>query len=67
MFLALPQLRDALGAYRAPRPVERPATYPADVWPLYCVAYAFAHNRRFGLLLLLGLVGDVVVRIALPR
>jgi hypothetical protein len=26
------------------------------------VAYAFAHNRRYGLLFLIGLVTDVVVR-----
>ena len=63
VFLALPKLRDALGPYARPRPAERPVTYPADVWPLYYVAYAFAHNRRFGLLLLLALVGDVALRL----
>jgi 1,4-dihydroxy-2-naphthoate octaprenyltransferase len=64
--LALPKLRAALAAYRAPRPAARPASYPADTWPLYFVAYAFAHNRRFGLLLLAGLVGDVAIRLVLP-
>ncbi len=61
--LALPKLRAALGAYAKPRPAERPADYPAAAWPLYLVHYAFLHNRRFGLLLLLGLVGDVVIRV----
>ncbi len=65
VFFATPKLVDALRVYRAPKPEERPATYPADTWPLYYVAYAFAHNRRYGLLFLLGLVTDVVVRVLL--
>lgn len=62
--LALPTLRDAVAVYRRPRPVERPAAYPADAWPLWFVAYAFAHNRRFGLLFLVGLIADLAVRAA---
>jgi hypothetical protein len=48
--------------YVAPRPRERPPAYPADAWPLWFVAYAFAHNRRFGLLLLVGLIADLAAR-----
>ncbi len=62
VLLALPKLRDALAVYMKPRPRERPAGYPADAWPLWSVAYAFAHDRRFGLLLLVGLIVDVAVR-----
>ncbi len=62
VLFALPKLVDALRIYRAPKPEERPTTYPAETWPLYYVAYAFAHNRRYGLLFLIGLVTDVVVR-----
>jgi 1,4-dihydroxy-2-naphthoate octaprenyltransferase len=62
VLLALPKLRDALGVYVAPRPRERPPAYPADAWPLWFVAYAFAHNRRFGLLLLVGLIADLAAR-----
>src|SRR6266508_1054996 len=62
VLLALPKLRDALSIYVAPRPKARPASYPADAWPLWFVAYAFAHNRRYGLLLLLGLIGDALLR-----
>jgi 1,4-dihydroxy-2-naphthoate octaprenyltransferase len=47
--------------YRAPKPAERPADYPADTWPLWFVAVAFLHNRRFGLWFLLGLLVDVVL------
>ena len=65
VFLALPKLRDALVTFRRARPVARPDTYPAAAWPLWFVAYAFAHNRRWGTLFLLGLVGDVALR-ALP-
>ena len=61
VLLALPKLRDALSIYAAPRPKARPESYPADAWPLWFVAYAFGHNRRYGLLLLLGLIGDAVV------
>lgn len=54
-------------AYRAPRPAERPEEVPAHVWPLYYSAYAFWHNRRYGLLLLVGMAIDAVItRSAVP-
>ena len=62
VLLALPKLGDALAVYRRPKPVGRPAKYPVDAWPLWFVAYAFAHNRRWGLLFLVGLVADVIAR-----
>lgn len=62
VFLALPKLLPALRALRAARPTARPADYPERVWPGWFVAYAFVHNRRWGSLFLLGLVGDLVVR-----
>lgn len=40
---------------RKPRPAEKPVDFP-DVWPNYFVAIAFVHNRRFGILFLLGLI-----------
>ena len=46
------------GMYRLPKPLERPADYSADAWPLYFVAMAFLHNRRFGLWFMLGLLID---------
>lgn len=60
--LALPKARDALAMFAKPRPKERPESWPKLAWPLYFVRMAFAHNRRFGLLLLVGLIGDVAVR-----
>ena len=58
----LPELLNAWKTYRAARPAERPGFFPAEVWPLYLVAFAFVHNRRFGLLFLLGLVAEIVLR-----
>jgi 1,4-dihydroxy-2-naphthoate octaprenyltransferase len=65
VLLALPKLRDALVIFRRPRPASRPAEYPPDAWPLWFVAYAFAHNRRWGLLFLVGLVAEVIARTVL--
>jgi 1,4-dihydroxy-2-naphthoate polyprenyltransferase len=63
---ALGMFRQTFEVYRAPKPAERPPEYPAEAWPLWYVAFAFIHNRRFGLLFLLGLIGDVIVRAAWP-
>jgi 1,4-dihydroxy-2-naphthoate polyprenyltransferase len=46
--------------FSKPHPQERPADYPAQVWPRYFVRIAFAHNRRYGMLFLLGLLIDAV-------
>jgi 1,4-dihydroxy-2-naphthoate octaprenyltransferase len=51
-----------VAAYTKPRPAERPEEYPADIWPLWFVAVAFWHTRNFGLLFVLGLLVDVVLR-----
>jgi 1,4-dihydroxy-2-naphthoate octaprenyltransferase len=48
--------------FRSPKPDEKPADYP-DVWPNYFVAAAFVHNRRFGWLLLLGLIIDTALKV----
>jgi len=45
-----------------PRPKEAPEELPPDVWPLYLSAASFVYNRQFGLLFLLGLIGDVVLK-----
>jgi 1,4-dihydroxy-2-naphthoate polyprenyltransferase len=52
--------------YKHPKPEDKPADYPADAWPLWFVASAFVHNRRFGMLYLLGLVVDAVLRVFVP-
>ncbi len=47
--------------YRRPKPANRPPDYPAETWPLWFVAIAFEHNRRFGLWFLLGLIIDAAL------
>ncbi len=49
--------------YRAPKPETRPDEYPAEAWPLWFVAMAFQHNRRFGLWYLFGLILDAVLHV----
>lgn len=50
-----------LPMYRQQKPEQKPDDYPEDTWPLWLVAAAFGHNRRFGLLFLLGLIGDALL------
>jgi 1,4-dihydroxy-2-naphthoate octaprenyltransferase len=64
VFLSLPTLfRMLLPMYRFPRPTERPEDYPAEIWPLWFVASAFAFSRRFGILFLAGLILDTILRL----
>ena len=60
VFLSVPVFLQFLPLFRQPKPAEKPADYP-DVWPNYFVAAAFVHNRRFGLLYLLGLILNAVL------
>ena len=62
VLLALPSFFQVLPMFRAPRPLEKPVDFP-DVWPNYFVAAAFVHNRRFGMLYLIGLILDTVLRL----
>ena len=61
VLIAAPTLRLALKAYSHPRPEKPPKELPKNVWPLWFVAFAFLHMRRFGMLYVLGIVADVVV------
>jgi len=49
----LPLLWLLIKFYRNPKPAERPKGYRG--WPLWFVGMAFIHNRRFGILFLVGL------------
>jgi len=40
-----------------------PADFPPEAWPTYFAAAAFMHNRRYGLLFILGLLVDAVIRV----
>jgi 1,4-dihydroxy-2-naphthoate octaprenyltransferase len=60
--LALRALLKIAPMFLAPKPAEKPADFP-DVWPNYFVAAAFYHNRQFGLLFMLGLVIDTILKL----
>lgn len=67
VLLAAPTLVQILPMFRQPKPKERPEEFSAEVWPLWFVASAFLHNRRFGEWFLLGLILDtVLIRYILP-
>jgi 1,4-dihydroxy-2-naphthoate octaprenyltransferase len=51
-----------LRAYSQKPPKEPPPELPKGVWPLWYSAFAFHHTRRFGMLYLLGIAADVVLR-----
>ncbi len=60
VLLSLPTFfKMVLPMYRQPRPAERPADYPENVWPLWFIASAFFFSRRFGMFYLLGLILDL--------
>jgi 1,4-dihydroxy-2-naphthoate octaprenyltransferase len=62
VYLAIPSLLRILPIYRAPKPSEKPANFP-DVWPNYFVAAAFYHNRSFGVIFMLGLIVDAILKV----
>ncbi|MBI4316758.1 MAG: prenyltransferase [Chloroflexi bacterium] len=62
VFFAAQVFMQAWKVYGRPKPAAPPAEYPAGAWPLWFVAFAFQHNRRFGLLFLLGLLADLAWR-----
>jgi 1,4-dihydroxy-2-naphthoate octaprenyltransferase len=55
---AVPALARCVRLAAAPRPSERPAGYPAHVWPLWYTAAAFRYARLSGLLLVIGVIAD---------
>ncbi len=64
VLLAGKRLLLALAVLSKPRPVEPPKEWPA--WPTWFSGFAFHHNRLFGMLLILGILGDTLLRIFLP-
>lgn len=60
VFFSIPVLLQTLAQFSKPKPHEKPEDYP-DVWPNYFVAGAFVHNRRFGMLFLVGLILNTIV------
>ncbi len=64
VLFALPTFLQVIwSTYRFSKPREKPKDYPADSWPLWFVGFAFVHNRKFGLLFLLGLIINVALTV----
>lgn len=56
-FLALPKAYQLFSFLSLPRPDRPPEGY--KIWPIWYLGAVFAHNRRFGALFILGLIGSL--------
>ena len=63
VFIGLKNIPAVWAMFRKPRPIERPADYPADTWPLWFSAAAFLQNRLYGLMFLVGLILNLFIKI----
>jgi 1,4-dihydroxy-2-naphthoate octaprenyltransferase len=64
--LAIPSFWRIYPILRAPKPAEKPADFP-DVWPNYFVAAGFYHNRSFGIIFMLALIVDSILKITILK
>lgn len=55
-FLNIPAARRTIDVFSGEKPDERPPSFRPEVWPLWYAPHAFALNKRFSGLFLLGLV-----------
>ena len=60
VLIALYTIPKVYKVYKNPKPLQAPADYPPDTWPLWFSATSFYHNRSFGLLLLVGLILNLI-------
>ncbi|KAF0107256.1 MAG: 1 4-dihydroxy-2-naphthoate octaprenyltransferase [Anaerolineaceae bacterium] len=68
VFVAVPTFLKMYPQFLKPRPETRPEGFPDGQggWPLYFAPQSFVNNRAFGMWFMLGLIADVVLRLALP-
>jgi 1,4-dihydroxy-2-naphthoate octaprenyltransferase len=59
--LALITFYGLVKAFSKELPEDKPDGYRSDIWPLWFVAFAFDHNKKFGGLLLLGLLIQLIL------
>lgn len=64
VLLAYKEALTALKVMNHPKPAQPPEGWPA--WPVWFSGFAFQHNRRFGGLLILGLIADALLRHFVP-
>jgi 1,4-dihydroxy-2-naphthoate octaprenyltransferase len=61
VFLSLGTFHKLTRVYGRPRPVTMPKRWREDIWPLWFSAWSFLHNARFGVLLVVGVAGDLLL------
>jgi len=68
VFLAVPTLVKLIPQFLKPKPEARPEGFPDGQggWPLYFAPQAFVNNRAFGMWFMIGLILDIVLRLAWP-
>ncbi|HSG43119.1 MAG TPA: prenyltransferase [Anaerolineales bacterium] len=65
VFLAYKEALTFFKLLNNPKPAEPPEE-AKPFWPVWFSGFAFQHNRQFGGYILLGLIGDALLRIFLP-
>lgn len=65
IFLAYKEALTVIGVLNKPKPAQAPEGWPA--WPVWFSGFAFVHNRKFGGLLILGLIADALLKTFLPN
>lgn len=61
VLVALVNIVKPIKMYSKPRPNEAPVDLPAGVWPLWFSAASFIHTRLYGMMFVLGLIGEVIM------
>ena len=64
VFLAVRRLITSIKILSKPRPETAPPNFP--FWPTFFSAFNFNHNRLFGGLFILCLIGDTLIRLTFP-
>ena len=68
-FFAVPTILKLYPSFLKPKPEQKPADFPDGQggWPLFFAPQAFLNTRAFGTWFMLGLILDVIVRVAWPH
>jgi len=69
VFAALPTFLKLYPHFLKPKPETHPEGFPEEQggWPLYFAPISFVNNRKFGTWFMLGLILDIILRMAFPH
>lgn len=62
VWLNIPNFITTYQKFAFSKPDEAPADYPDGAWPLWFSALAFAHNRRYSILFLIAVAGEIILK-----